>query len=81
MYQYATGIAAAAALSKQILEEGQPAVERYLSFLQGGSSKNSIDLLKDAGVDMTSPEPVQEACDIFSELVGQMEQLADEQRN
>jgi oligoendopeptidase F len=81
VYKYATGIAASAALSKQILEEGQPAVERYLRFLQGGSSKNSIDLLKDAGIDMTSPEPVQQACDVFSELVEQMEELADEQRN
>lgn len=81
VYQYATGIAAAAALSKQILTEGQSVVERYLRFLQSGSSKNSIDLLNEAGVDMTSPEPVQQACNVFSELVGQMEQLADEQRN
>jgi oligoendopeptidase F len=81
VYKYATGIVASAALSKQILEEGQPAVERYLRFLGGGSSKTSIDLLKDAGVDMTSPEPVQQACDIFGELVTQMEQLADEMSN
>ncbi len=78
VYQYATGIAASTALSRQILSEGQPAVDRYIKFLSGGSSKTSIDLLKDAGVDMTSPDPVQQACDYFGELVTQMEQLADE---
>ena len=85
VYKYATGIAASAALSKQILSEGQPAVERYLKFLSGGSSKTSIELLKDAGVDMTSPAPVEQACQVFGELVSQMEQLTDalesEQRN
>ena len=85
VYKYATGIAASAALSQQILNEGQPAVERYLNFLSGGSSKTSIELLKGAGVDMTSPEPVQQACEVFGELVSKMEALADtieaEQRN
>jgi oligoendopeptidase F len=81
VYKYATGIAASAALSRQILNEGQPAVDRYLQFLSGGSSKTSIALLRGAGVDMTSPEPVQQACDIFGELVTQMEQLADERLN
>ncbi len=76
VYQYATGIAASTALAKQILSEGQPAVDRYLKFLSGGSSKHSIDLLRDAGVDMTSPEPVAQACQVFGELVTQMEQLA-----
>ncbi|HEX6289193.1 MAG TPA: oligoendopeptidase F [Herpetosiphonaceae bacterium] len=75
VYKYATGIAASAALSKQILSEGQPAVERYLNFLKGGSSKTSIDLLRDAGVDMASPEPVQQACEVFGELVARMEEL------
>jgi len=81
VYKYATGIAASAALSRQILNEGQPAVDRYLQFLSGGSSRTSIELLKGAGVDMTAPEPVQQACDIFGELVTQMEQLADERLN
>jgi oligoendopeptidase F len=81
VYKYATGIAASAALSRQILNEGQSAVDRYLQFLSGGSSQTSIELLKGAGVDMTSPEPVQQACDIFGELVTQMEQLADERLN
>ena len=77
VYQYATGIAASTALSKQILSEGQPAVDRYMTFLSSGSSQHSIDLLKAAGVDMTSPEPVAQACQVFGDLVAQMEQLTD----
>ena len=65
VYQYATGISAASALVQQILQEGQPAVQRYLSFLSSGSSDYSIELLKKAGVDMTSPEPVQQALQLF----------------
>jgi oligoendopeptidase F len=75
VYKYATGIAASAALSKQILTEGQPAVDRYLNFLKGGSSKTSIELLREAGVDMESPKPIQQACDVFGELVARMEEL------
>ncbi|ACL24218.1 oligoendopeptidase F [Chloroflexus aggregans] len=76
VYQYATGLSAALALSRQIINEGQPAVERYLRFLRSGSSRSSIDLLRDAGVDMTSPAPIQAAMDTFAELVSQLEQLA-----
>ncbi|NTW98174.1 MAG: oligoendopeptidase F, partial [Oscillochloris sp.] len=61
VYQYATGLSAALALSRQIIGEGQPAIERYLRFLSSGSSKSSIDLLRDAGVDMTTPAPIQAA--------------------
>jgi len=75
VYQYATGISAALALSRQILKEGEPAVQRYLRFLQGGSSRSSIDLLREAGVDMTSPEPVQAAIDHFDALVDELEAL------
>ncbi|MGE5619714.1 MAG: oligoendopeptidase F [Sphingomonadaceae bacterium] len=75
VYQYATGISAAVALAHQILTEGEPAVLRYLRFLRSGSSDYSIDLLKEAGVDMTSPEPVQRALDSFGRLLDQMEQL------
>ena len=57
VYQYATGISAATALSKQILEEGEPAVKRYLDFLKSGSSDYPIEVLKKAGVDMTKAEP------------------------
>ena len=76
VYQYATGLSAAAALSQQVLTEGGPAVERYLEFLKSGSSDYSTNLLKKAGVDMTSPEPVQQALDVFDRLVGEMERLA-----
>ena len=76
VYQYATGLSAAPALSQQVLAEGKPAVDRYLGFLGKGGSDYSINLLKGAGVDMTSPEPVQKALDVFSSLVDQMEELA-----
>ena len=75
VYQYATGISAAAALAQQILHEGEPAVQRYLRFLKSGSSKYSIELLREAGVDVTSPEPVQQAMDVFDGLLDEMEKL------
>ena len=73
VYQYATGKSAALALSQQILTEGARAVERYLHFLTRGSSRPSIELLQDAGVDMTSPAPVQQAMDRFGSLLDQLE--------
>lgn len=76
VFQYATGLSAALALSQQIINEGAPAVERYLKFLSGGSSKSPIDLLKDAGVDMTSPAPVQAALDKFDTLLDELEALS-----
>jgi oligoendopeptidase F len=75
VYQYATGISAASALVQQILHEGKPAVERYLKFLSSGSSDYSIELLKKAGVDMTSPEPVRQALQLFESHLSQMEDL------
>lgn len=75
VYQYATGISAASALVQQIVNEGQPAVERYLNFLRSGSSAYSIDLLKKAGVDMTTPEPIRLALKLFEDHLGQMEKL------
>jgi oligoendopeptidase F len=75
VYQYATGISAAASLAHQVLNEGEPAVQRYLRFLRSGSSDYSINLLKAAGVDMTSPEPVQRAIDLFEGLLGELEQV------
>ncbi len=75
VYQYATGISAASALVQRILHEGQPAVERYLSFLRSGSSDYSINLLKKAGVDMNSPEPVRQALQLFESHLSQMEEL------
>ncbi|MGI9061807.1 MAG: oligoendopeptidase F [Ktedonobacteraceae bacterium] len=75
VYQYSTGISAASALVQRILHEGQPAVERYLSFLRSGSSDYSINLLKKAGVDMNSPEPVRQALQLFASHLSQMEEL------
>lgn len=75
VYQYATGFSAATALSKQILEEGQPAVERYLEFLKSGSSDYPIEVLKKAGVDMTSSKPIADACKVFEERLNEMESL------
>lgn len=77
VYQYATGISAAAALSKQIVEEGAPAVERYLNFLRGGGSDTSINLLRGAGVDMATPTPIHQALDVFDSVIAQMEELAE----
>lgn len=75
VYQYATGISAACALVQQILQEGAPAVDRYLKFLSSGSSDYSIELLKRVGVDMTSPEPVRLALQLFNSHLTQMEEL------
>ncbi len=75
VYQYATGISAASALVQQILHEGKPAVDRYLKFLRSGSSDYSIALLKQVGVDMTSPEPVRQALSLFESHLKQMEEL------
>lgn len=76
VYQYATGYSAAVALSKQILEEGEPAVDRYISnFLKAGSSDYPIEVLKKAGVDMTSEKPIEEACRVFEERLNELEQL------
>ena len=78
VFQYATGYSAAIALSRRILKEGEPAVKDYLGFLSGGCSKNPIDLLKGAGVDMTGPEPVNQALALFGELLDEMEALMEE---
>jgi oligoendopeptidase F len=75
VYKYATGFSAATALAKQILDQGQPAADRYLDFLKSGSSDYSINLLKKAGVDMTAPEPIQLALGVFEEVLSQAEQL------
>ncbi|MGR9050828.1 oligoendopeptidase F [Halobacillus faecis] len=75
VYQYSTGYAAAQALAGQILEEGEPAVERYKNFLKAGSSDYPIEVLKQAGVDMTSKDPILSALDVFEEKLNEMEQL------
>lgn len=78
VYQYATGISAAITLSRKIMQEGEAGVDDYMKFLTGGSSKDPIDLLKLAGVDMTSKEPVENALQLFGELLDQMEELVGE---
>ncbi len=78
VFQYATGYAAAIALSRKILGEGESAVKDYMEFLSGGCSKSPIDLLKGAGVDMTTPAPVEEALALFDRLLDEMEALTEE---
>jgi oligoendopeptidase F len=75
VFQYATGYSAAIALSRRILKEGESAVKDYLNFLSGGCSKSPVDLLKGAGVDMSSPAPVNEALELFGKLLDEMESL------
>ena len=77
VFQYATGYSAAIALSRRILKEGESAVKDYIRFLSSGGSKGPIDILKDAGVDMTSPEPVDQALQLFGELLDEMEALME----
>ena len=75
VYQYATGYSAAIALSRKILNEGQPAIDAYLDFLSKGGSEYSIDLLKGAGVDMSASEPIENAMQLFKELLDEFETL------
>ena len=75
VFQYATGFSAAVAIANRILKEGAPAVADYKKFLSGGSSADPISLLKIAGVDMSSPEPVNAALRYFGELLDEMEAL------
>ena len=75
VYKYATGLSAAIALSERVTSGGKKELNDYLSFLKGGCSKWPLDLLKDAGVDMTKPEPVQTALDYFERLVGELDEL------
>ena len=76
VFQYATGFSAAVALANRILAEGESAVRDYKKFLSGGCSTDPISLLKIAGVDMSSPEPVNSALALFGELLDEMEKLA-----
>ena len=78
VFQYATGYSAAIALSRRILREGEAAVKDYIGFLSGGCSKDPIDLLKGAGVDMSTPDPVNQALALFGELLDEMEALMGE---
>jgi len=75
VYQYATGLSAAIALSRRVLEGGPAELNDYLNFLKGGCSKFPLDLLRDAGVDMESPEPVETALTYFGEQVEELDRL------
>ena len=75
VYKYATGISAAYALTEMVSKGGKTELKNYLNFLKGGGSKYPIDLLKGAGVDMISPQPVRSALENFSTLVDQLETL------
>ncbi len=76
VYKYATGFSAATAIKQSILEEGQPAIDRYLNFLKSGSSDYPINLLQKAGVDLTTPEPVEKALNYFTQLLDEFEKMA-----
>jgi oligoendopeptidase F len=75
VYKYATGQSAAVALARRVLAGGQQELDDYLSFLSGGCSKDPLDLLRDAGVDMTSPEPVATTLKRFRDLTEELDQL------
>ena len=75
VYQYATGYSAATAISAKILAEGEAARKNYIEFLKSGSSNDPVELLKIAGVDMSSPEPIRMAMETFKGLVEELEQL------
>lgn len=75
VYKYATGFSAAVALSNQILTEGEPAKNRYISFLKSGSSDYPLELLKKAGVDLSTPRPVQEALNEFEKILTPLEDM------
>jgi len=77
VYKYATGFSAAQALAEAVCRDGAPARERYLGFLRGGASKYPVELLRGAGVDMASPEPVDAALSVFGRLVEEMETLIE----
>ncbi len=75
VYQYVTGISAANALAEDVRTEGAPAAERYLSFLKAGGSLYPLDALKLAGIDMTSPEPIQRAFGVLSKMVDRLAEI------
>ena len=75
VYQYATSFSAAVAIAHEILEKGSPAVERYKEFLSGGCSKSPVELLKMVGINMEEATPIQNALDVFGEVLDEIETL------
>lgn len=78
VYQYATGFSAAMALSKKLISQEKGAVDQYLTFLKGGCSKSPIELLRGAGVDMESTQPIHDALQLFDSLIEELDELLDE---
>lgn len=78
VYQYATGFSAAMALSKKLINQEKGAVDHYLTFLKGGCSKSPIELLRGAGVDMESTQPIHDALQLFDSLIEELDELLDE---
>jgi oligoendopeptidase F len=75
VYKYATGFSSAVAISNMILNEGQPAIDRYKEFLKGGSSDYPLELLKKAGVDLYTPKPIEDALLVFEKILNELEAL------
>ncbi len=75
VYKYATGISAAVELSRHILSGDERKIKDYFAFLKAGDSKDVLDIMKDAGVDLSTPEPVHAALDLFNDTVDQLHQL------
>lgn len=75
VYKYATGLSAAIALSRKVLNGGKKELTKYLNFLKSGGSKYPLDLLRDAGVDLEQPGPVDSAMQRFRELVDELDEL------
>lgn len=75
VYKYATGLSAATSLSNKVLKQGEPALNKYLNFLKSGGSDYPVELLKNAGVDMTSRTPIEEALKVFEDILKQFEDL------
>lgn len=75
VYKYATGFSAAISIARQILDKGKPAAERYKEFLKSGSSDYPIELLKKAGVDLTTTKPVEDGLNVFSEILDEFENI------
>jgi oligoendopeptidase F len=76
VYQYVTGIAGAHALAQRVLSGEEGAVEETLRFLQAGASRYPLDVLREAGVDLTTPEPIQKAFDTLKGMIDRLERLA-----
>lgn len=75
VYKYATGFSAATAIAEKILSEGKPAVDKYIEFLKSGGSNYPLELLKIAGVDLSTPQPIQDALNVFEKTLDELEEL------